>query len=232
MRFPFLIVVAGLAGMACSTKGGVQGVRDSGVDLANGSGSGGNGDLGGVGGGGMADTGGAGSGGISGSGGMVSSGGGIPGSGGAGTADAGLICPDQVPRMAAYPYTPESCPESQSWGSLRCAYAETPPGTASGVCNATYQCRCISGQGGSPTCTWSMVSETCPDAGVYGPCSGPSCGSDGYCRAGCCTTVGCVQPPSTCQPLPAACNGTPTCQCVCGNSLCVIANGVVQCPCA
>jgi len=72
------------------------------------------------------------------------------------------------------------------------------------------------------------------DGAMTGACNGQTCGDGQYCRAGCCGTVGCVQPPSTCQPLPSACNGTPTCQCVCGMSgpPCTINGDLVQCGCA
>jgi hypothetical protein len=54
------------------------------------------------------------------------------------------------------------------------------------------------------------------------PCGNVTCGQNQYCRAGCYGTGGSysIRDPSTCWPVPAACTGNPTCQCICGSSAC------------
>jgi hypothetical protein len=56
-------------------------------------------------------------------------------------------------------------------------------------------------------------------------CGGATCGPNEYCRAPCSGTgfgfggttgLPMTQPMPSCYPLPAACNGTPTCDCICG----------------
>jgi hypothetical protein len=56
-------------------------------------------------------------------------------------------------------------------------------------------------------------------------CGGATCGPNEYCRAPCSGTgfgfggttgLPITQPMPSCYPLPAACNGTPTCDCICG----------------
>jgi hypothetical protein len=160
--------------------------------------------------------------------------------------DASLACPERNPRLSS---TAVTCPIELAWTSLRCTYSALSPGTTGDPCTVSFQCQCISGQGGPPTCTWSEVSEVGSDGGVPAPdsgktspdaeapvsCGSSTCGDGQYCRAGCCATRGCVLGPPSCEPLPSACNGTPTCECICGRSggLCTITSGVaVQCGCA
>ena len=160
--------------------------------------------------------------------------------------DASLACPEHDPWS---PSTPAICPKELAWANLLCTYSVVPSGMTGDPCTVSLECRCISGQGGPMTCMWSEVSEVCPDAGVSAidtgkpspdvetpvSCGGSICGEGQYCRADCCATRGCVQGPPSCQPLPSACNGTPTCECICGRpySLCTISSGVaVQCGCA
>jgi hypothetical protein len=96
-----------------------------------------------------------------------------------------------------------------------------------------YRDSCFEGCVLGSDCPGSVDSGAREAGGDTGACNGQSCGSGQYCRAGCCGVGGCVPPPSTCESLPAACNGTPTCQCVCGMSgpPCTINAGIVQCGC-
>ena len=64
-------------------------------------------------------------------------------------------------------------------------------------------------------------------------CGQTTCGANQYCRAGCCGTPGCDPGPDTCRPLPATCNGAPSCGCICGqgSSFFCKDGGVIQCGC-
>ena len=81
-------------------------------------------------------------------------------------------------------------------------------------------------------------------------CGGATCGPNEYCRAPCSGTgfgfggttgLPMSQPMPACFPLPAACNGTPTCDCICGlgstqwcstGSKPITSGPAVQCGCA
>jgi hypothetical protein len=66
-------------------------------------------------------------------------------------------------------------------------------------------------------------------------CGDATCGENQYCRAGCCATAGCVPGGPQCEDLPAACDGVPSCQCICGSGsglFCKEGAPQVQCGCA
>ena len=78
-------------------------------------------------------------------------------------------------------------------------------------------------------------------------CGAATCGANEYCRAPCSGigfgfggTAGIAEPMPSCSPLPAACNGTPTCDCICGVGSSFgcstgskpLSSGAVQCGCA
>jgi hypothetical protein len=66
-------------------------------------------------------------------------------------------------------------------------------------------------------------------------CGGKTCGENQYCRAACCATPGCVSGGPRCDDLPAACDGVPSCQCICGSGsgfFCKEGAPEVQCGCA
>jgi hypothetical protein len=81
-------------------------------------------------------------------------------------------------------------------------------------------------------------------------CGGATCGPNEYCRAPCSGTgfgfggttgLPMTPPMPFCYPLPAACNGTPTCDCICGlgstfwcstGSQPITSGPAVQCGCA
>ena len=181
---------------AADSKGGTGGGSGSGGSTAGaggGSGSGGAGSIA-TGAGGTIGVGGTIA---SGSGGRSGTGGG-PGSGGSGTGgaakdaslgdgpkdiapdgpvqsdggpaqpDAALVCPDHMPVLPVYPYTPESCSLELTASKLRCTYTAPLLGADGGpACDQTFYCQCVSGQGGPPTCYWQAdLNVICPDAGV------------------------------------------------------------------
>lgn len=84
-------------------------------------------------------------------------------------------------------------------------------------------------------------------AGTAGgvPCGDQTCSSDQYCRAPCSGTFttggfGAVAPSPSCSALPPLCDGTPTCDCICGGvsfwcstgSETIPRTAAVQCGCA
>jgi hypothetical protein len=82
--------------------------------------------------------------------------------------DAALVCPDHVPVLPVYPYTPDSCSMELTASKLRCTYTAPLVGADGGpACVQTFSCMCVSGQGGPPTCYWQAdVNPVCPDAGM------------------------------------------------------------------
>ena len=175
-----IIAILTLVGAACSSKSGLPRGQDGAADSANGSGGslGSGGRTAGVGGGsGGVGAGGQGSGG-SGTGGAAKDA--SPGDGpkdGAPDApvqtdglvqlDAALVCPDHLPVLPVYPYTPESCSTELTASKLRCTYTAPLLGADGGpACSQTFFCQCVSGQGGPPTCYWQAdPNVVCPDAG-------------------------------------------------------------------
>lgn len=68
-------------------------------------------------------------------------------------------------------------------------------------------------------------------------CGDRTCGPNEYCQAPCNGVIvggsSAIGPPS-CSPMPATCNGVPTCECVCGSftSFCTPGAHAIQCGCA
>jgi len=114
----------------------------------------------------------------------------------------------------------------------------------------------VDGRNYDATCGLSCVSEpiacqhTCPceatggAAGMAGSgggvaCGDETCGPTEYCRAACSGTIllDAGPPPvlkPSCAPMPAACNGTPSCDCICGtgSTFCTPGAAQIQCGCA
>jgi hypothetical protein len=71
---------------------------------------------------------------------------------------------------------------------------------------------------------------------VGGACGAMTCADDEYCEAPC-SGIGFqpddALPPPRCMPLPAACNGVGTCECICGETagFCTPGSAEVQCGC-
>jgi hypothetical protein len=192
-----VIAILALVGAACSSKGELARGQDAAADSIGGTGgvstgSGGSTGLGGgggVGAGGTATAAGGGSGGRGGSGGGPGSGGmggtardasasdgpkdGVPDAplqteGGPGPIDVALVCPDHLPLLPVYPYTPENCSTELTASKLRCTYTAPLVGADGGpACTQTFVCQCVSGQGGPPSCYWQSDGNViCPDAGT------------------------------------------------------------------
>jgi hypothetical protein len=106
--------------------------------------------------------------------------------GGTAQTDAALVCPDHVPVLPVYPYTPESCSIALTASKLRCTYTAPLVGADGGpACEQTFLCQCVSGQGGPPTCYWQPdANPACPvavDAAVTPLCGGKVCTADEVC---------------------------------------------------
>jgi hypothetical protein len=214
VRFPILIAVAGLASMACSTKGGVQSVRDGGVDLARGTGGGGgNGGTGGVGGGGMSGLGGSGSGGKAGSGGSGSGGSGGSGSGGMGIGGAGGSSGVDASVDKPKPVMGTPCGSQDDCGAtstqLYCRAPGEPYGC--GTCR-----RAVDGCASDADCVPDGGSTTGKKICELATSSQCYCTPVKLCVAGCRTNADC----GTGQ----ACNDTHSCEttCVAGDGTCSV----------
>jgi hypothetical protein len=83
-------------------------------------------------------------------------------------ADTAVTCPDHMPVLPAYPYTPENCSVELNVSKLRCTYSAPLLGADGGpICDQTYVCQCVSGQGGPVACYWQAdVNPVCPDGGA------------------------------------------------------------------
>lgn len=106
-------------------------------------------------------------------------------------------------RPATDTSTEAPCTMSSGWSCPRGARCGAPDG-----CNT---CQC------SATGTLSCTELACPDAGRT--CGTRSCGPTEFCLRPCCVGSNCTDPLPRCVPLPDACNGTPSCDCV-GFELC------------
>jgi len=71
-------------------------------------------------------------------------------------------------------------------------------------------------------------------AGGGSACGAATCGPNQYCRAACSGIGGAPPDNPSCADLPAACNGVPSCACICGvtASFCTPGAHEVQCGCA
>lgn len=98
---------------------------------------------------------------------------------------------------------------------------------SSGAAGTTGGTRAEAGDGGRAGAAGHAVS-----------CGDETCGADQYCKAACSGTslLDAGPPPvlkPSCAPLPAACNGTPSCDCICGpgSTFCTPGAKQVQCGC-
>ena len=112
-----------------------------------------------------------------------------------------------------------------SGGTAHTAGAGGAGGNAGAVSNAGAADRAIAGGGGAA------------GGGSGQACGDQTCDANQYCRAPCSGTglagSQSLGPPS-CAALPAACNGVPTCECICGSFTFFCTPGAfqVQCGCA
>jgi hypothetical protein len=87
--------------------------------------------------------------------------------------------------------------------------------------------------GGASGASGSVSAGTAGSAGGTA-CGLATCGPNQYCRAACSGVGGPTPDSPSCADMPAACNGVPSCACVCGTtaSFCTPGAHEVQCGCA
>lgn len=124
----------------------------------------------------------------------------------------------------------------QSTGGTKGGDAGSQSGGSGGAGDVAHAGTASGGEAGTSHVGGAAGASAAGSAGMAGAagavglvgCGGKTCGANEYCRAACSGTnigiggtSGLPMPPAmpSCAPLPASCNGTPTCDCVCGPAL-------------
>lgn len=143
-----------------------------------------------------------------------------------------------LPRCGGTDAPPEGgASAGQSTGGTQAGDAGSAAGGSSGAGDVAHAGSASGGEAGTPHVGGAAGAGTGGAAGAgaagaggtaNGLGCGATCGPNAYCRAPCSGTgfgfggttgLPMTPPLPSCAPLPAACNGTPTCDCICGPAL-------------
>ncbi|MES1186972.1 MAG: hypothetical protein ABUL60_24370 [Myxococcales bacterium] len=140
-----------------------------------------------------------------------------------------------LPRCGGTDATPDAgASAGHSTGGTQAGDAGSAAGGSSGAGDLAHAGSASSGEagtshvGGSAGTSAGGSAGTSAGGAASGLGCGATCGPNEYCRAPCSGTgfgfggttgLPMTPPLPGCAPLPAACNGTPTCDCICGPAL-------------